>query len=64
MNSRDTDPVEAVRKITGGGADFTLESSGRPAVLRQAIDALAIFPESKYRDALTSLVEFCINRNH
>ena len=29
-----------------------------------AIDALAIFPESKYRDALTLLVEFCINRNH
>lgn len=42
VNSRETDPVEAVRKITGGGADFTLESSGRAAVLRQAIDALAI----------------------
>lgn len=42
VNSRETDPVEAVRTITGGGADFTLESSGRPAVLRQAIDALAI----------------------
>jgi aryl-alcohol dehydrogenase len=42
VNSKETDPVEAVRKITGGGADFTLESSGRPAVLRQAIDALAI----------------------
>ena len=42
VNSRETDPVEAVRKITGGGVDFTLESSGRPAVLRQAIDALAI----------------------
>lgn len=42
INSRETDPVEAVRKITNGGADFTLESSGRPAVLRQAIDALAI----------------------
>jgi len=42
VNSRETDPVEAVRKITGGGTDFTLESSGRPAVLRQAIDALAI----------------------
>ena len=41
-NSRETDPVAAVREITGGGADFTLESSGRPAVLRQAIDALAI----------------------
>jgi len=42
VNSRETDPIDAVRKITGGGADFTLESSGRPAVLRQAIDALAI----------------------
>lgn len=42
VNSRETDPVEAVRKITGGGADFTLESSGRPTVLRQAIDASAI----------------------
>jgi|CXWL01.1.fsa_nt_gi aryl-alcohol dehydrogenase len=42
VNSRETDPVEAVRKITGGGVDFTLESSGRPAVLRQSIDALAI----------------------
>ena len=29
-----------------------------------AIDALAIFPESPYRVALTKLVEFCINRNH
>jgi aryl-alcohol dehydrogenase len=42
VNSRETDPVEVVREISGGGADFTLESSGRPAVLRQAIDALAI----------------------
>lgn len=42
VNSRETDPIEAVRKLTGGGADFSLESSGRPAVLRQAIDALAI----------------------
>jgi aryl-alcohol dehydrogenase len=42
VNSRQTDPVAAVREITGGGADFTLESSGRPEVLRQAIDALSI----------------------
>lgn len=42
INSQETDPVEAVHKITGNGADFTLESSGRPTVLRQAIDALAI----------------------
>jgi aryl-alcohol dehydrogenase len=42
VNSRESDPVAAVRDLTGGGADFTLESSGRPEVLRQAIDALAI----------------------
>ncbi len=42
INSREVDPVETVRKLTGGGADFTLESSGRPAVLRQAVDALGI----------------------
>jgi aryl-alcohol dehydrogenase len=42
VNSRESDPVASVRDVTGGGADFTLESSGRPEVLRQAIDALAI----------------------
>lgn len=42
INSRETDPVAAVHEITAGGADFALESSGRPTVLRQAIDALAI----------------------
>lgn len=42
VNSRETDAVAAIRAMTGGGADFTLESSGRPQVLRQAIDALGI----------------------
>lgn len=40
VNSQETDPVAAIQEITGGGADFTLETSGIPAVLRQAIDAL------------------------
>lgn len=44
VNPRDGDPVAAVQEITGGrGADFTLECSGRPEVLRQAIDALGFF---------------------
>ena len=42
VNSRETDAVAAIREITGGGVNFTLESSGRPEVLRQAIDALSI----------------------
>lgn len=42
VNSKDQDPVEAIREITGGGADATLEATGIPAVLRQAIDAVGV----------------------
>jgi aryl-alcohol dehydrogenase len=42
VNSRETDPVAEIRKLTGGGADFTLECSGRAAVLRQAIDSVGL----------------------
>lgn len=42
INSRETDPVEEIRRLTGGGADFTLECSGRAAVLRQAIDSVGL----------------------
>ncbi|MEW5424928.1 NAD(P)-dependent alcohol dehydrogenase [Amorphus sp. 3PC139-8] len=42
INAKDGDPVEAIQAITGGGAHCTLETSGRPEVLRQAIDALGI----------------------
>lgn len=42
INSKETDPVAAVKEITGGGADFSLEATGIPAVLRQAIDALGV----------------------
>ncbi len=33
--------VEEVQGITGGGADYALETSAVPAVLRQAVEALA-----------------------
>jgi aryl-alcohol dehydrogenase len=42
INSREVDVVATIKQITGGGVHYTLESSGRPEVLRQAIDALAI----------------------
>ena len=41
VNSSKEDAVEAVRKICGG-VDYSLDTSGRPTVLRQAIDALGI----------------------
>jgi aryl-alcohol dehydrogenase len=43
VNAKDCDPVARIMEITGKGADFSLECSGRPAVLRQAIDCLGFF---------------------
>jgi aryl-alcohol dehydrogenase len=43
VNAGETDPVAKVMEITGAGADFSLECSGRAAVLRQAIDCLGFF---------------------
>lgn len=41
INSREENPVERIQQITAGGANYSLECSGRAEVLRQAIDALA-----------------------
>ncbi|WP_454731357.1 MULTISPECIES: NAD(P)-dependent alcohol dehydrogenase [Cupriavidus] len=40
VDSRAGDLAEAVRQATGGGADYALESTGRPEVLRQGVAAL------------------------
>jgi aryl-alcohol dehydrogenase len=42
VDSGKEDAVQAVRRIGGGGVDYTLDTSGKPSVLRQAIDALGI----------------------
>jgi S-(hydroxymethyl)mycothiol dehydrogenase len=40
VNSRSTDPVEAVRELTGGfGADVVIDAVGIPETYRQAFDA-------------------------
>ena len=41
LNAAATDPVTEVKQITGGGAGYAIEASGRPEVLRQAVDCLA-----------------------
>jgi aryl-alcohol dehydrogenase len=40
IDATQADPVDAVRQITGGGARYSLECTGNPAVLRQAVDML------------------------
>ncbi len=42
INSKEQDAVEAVKEITGGGADFALESTGVPDILTQGVEALGI----------------------
>jgi aryl-alcohol dehydrogenase len=38
VNAAELDPVEAIKKATGGvGADFSIDTTGSPAVLQQAV---------------------------
>jgi len=41
INAKRDDPVRAIQDLTGGGADFAFEVIGRPATVRQAVEALA-----------------------
>jgi aryl-alcohol dehydrogenase len=41
IDATDTDVPAAIRAITGFGVDFSLETTGVPSVLRQAVDCLA-----------------------
>ncbi|MGA3219709.1 MAG: NAD(P)-dependent alcohol dehydrogenase [Acidimicrobiales bacterium] len=41
LDPRESDPVEAVRELTRGGADFSLETTGLASVLRLCVDCLA-----------------------
>lgn len=42
VNSSEKDAVEAIQDITGGGAEFALDTTGVPAVFRQMTDCLGI----------------------
>lgn len=40
INPNEQDPIETIKAITDGGAEYTLECVGNPKVLRQAIESL------------------------
>jgi aryl-alcohol dehydrogenase len=42
VNARQTDAVDFVRSATGGGADYSLETTASPKVLRQAVECLHV----------------------
>jgi aryl-alcohol dehydrogenase len=41
IDANEADAGEEVRRLTGAGADFAIETTGVPSVLRAAVDALA-----------------------
>ena len=41
IDSSDADTADAIREITGGGANHAVETTARPEILRQAVDSLA-----------------------
>jgi aryl-alcohol dehydrogenase len=41
VDASSADVTEEIKRITGGGADFAIETTGVPAVLRSAFDGLA-----------------------
>lgn len=44
VNSRECDPVEAIRAITGGrGVKFAFDTSGKAAIIKQAINASSAY---------------------
>ena len=63
VNSREQDPVAAIKEITGGGANFSLEATGRPEVLRQAIEALTSRGECGIVGAAPLGAEVCFDIN-
>jgi aryl-alcohol dehydrogenase len=42
VNSSQTNPVEEIQRITGNGANYSLECTGIPDVLSQSLDCLAL----------------------
>jgi aryl-alcohol dehydrogenase len=40
VNGKETDAVEEIKKITGGGANYSIESSGIPSLTLQALRCL------------------------
>lgn len=40
QNGREIDAVDRIRQMTGDGVQFSVECTGSPAVLRQAVDVL------------------------
>ncbi|MFB4165485.1 NAD(P)-dependent alcohol dehydrogenase [Alteribacillus sp. JSM 102045] len=46
INPKHVNTVEEIKRMTGGGVNYSIETTSRPEVLRQAVDCLATLGES------------------
>ncbi|GAA1914538.1 NAD(P)-dependent alcohol dehydrogenase [Nocardioides lentus] len=53
VDPREEDAVERIREITGGGADFALDTTGVPTVFRQLSDCLGVLGQGAMVGATT-----------
>jgi aryl-alcohol dehydrogenase len=61
INAAEKNPVEEIQAITGGGANYTIETTALPAVFRQAVEALEYTGECVWLAAPTPGTEATVN---
>jgi aryl-alcohol dehydrogenase len=63
INSQTQNPVDLIKDMTQGGANFALESTGRPEILQQSVAALGILGKVGVvgAPALGTTAEFDVN---
>ncbi|CAN5697463.1 NAD(P)-dependent alcohol dehydrogenase [soil metagenome] len=65
INASETENVvEAIQEITGGGADYTVETTAVPAVFRQAVDSLTLLGECGLIGAAALGTEVSLDMNN
>ena len=65
INSTEIDnPVSAIREISNGGVDYSLDTSAQPAVFRQAVDSLKILGTCGLIGGASAGVEVNLEINH
>ena len=64
VNSSKEDPVKAIRKITGGGAEYAFEVVGVPELLEQAFYSLSPNGTAVLVGAITEGTKVAVNAGH
>lgn len=61
--SKNTNVVETIRSLSGGGVDYAIEAAGHPALLRQAVDCLTFLGTAAQIGGLPQGSEASIDSN-